>query len=77
MYIVQLTKTQVLAHHLIFISIAYIGEISEPKTKLYKNVFFLKHRMKHFASDEISAQVSSLLSRSEMKHCRAGIVTAR
>jgi hypothetical protein len=34
---------------------------------------FLKHRIKHFASVIVSAQVSSLYSSQETKHCKAGI----
>jgi hypothetical protein len=37
---------------------------------------FLKHRIKHFVSVITSAQVSSLLSRSDMKCCKAGICLA-
>jgi len=56
MYTVQLSKTQVLAHLLIL------------------NITFplLKRRVKCFGSVIISAQVSSLPSRSETKHCKAG-----
>ncbi len=42
-----------------------------------QNVSFLKHRIKHFASDKIYPQVSSPSSRSGLKCCRAGILAAR
>jgi hypothetical protein len=44
---------------------------------MYKTFSFLKYRTKCFGSDKISAQVSSFSSRSEIKHCRAGILVAR
>ncbi len=43
---------------------------------LVETFLFLKDRIKHFAPVNILAQVSSLLSRLETWHCKAGILPA-
>ncbi len=50
-------------------------EIPAPKIFCTKHFFFNMHE-KCFVSDNTSAQVSNLFSRSSMKHCGVGLLTA-
>ena len=51
-------------------------KIPQPRIFCTKHFYFNIYE-KCFASDKISEQVSYLTSRSRMKHCRAGSLTAR
>ncbi len=65
-----------LSHSLMLIVITPHGEIPAPRIFCTKH-FFFNILEQCFASDKTSAQVSNLFSRSSMKHCRVGILTAR
>jgi hypothetical protein len=58
MYTVQLTKTPSLGPSFIISDITKSDEIPYARTFFIYIFFFLKHSMKHFESDKISAPVS-------------------
>ncbi len=58
----QRMKTLILTQHFMLIIIASNGERT-----FYKNIFFLKYRIKYFSSEEISAQVSFFSHSQELR----------
>ncbi len=80
MYNVQLpTEAQVLAHLLYSSTHHFLMKCLKPKHSrtFYTKHFFPKHRIKHFAGDKLSVQVSIFLKdKNELLSCTMSTLTS-